>query len=153
MGILSLIIWTLTILVTVEYSFLAMHLGKKGEGGTIVLKEILLPMLKSGNQIAFVSLLAIIGIALFIGDGVITPAVSILSAVEGVLLIPGFEDTAQGILMVIAGIIAIGLFAFQAKGVGTCCMGIWPCNGGLVCYPCGIRNYRTYVCSAGASRD
>ena len=116
MGILSLIIWTLTILVTVEYSFLAMHLGKKGEGGTIVLKEILLPMLKSGNQIAFVSLLAIIGIALFIGDGVITPAVSILSAVEGVLLIPGFENTAQVILMVIAGIIAIGLFAFQAKG-------------------------------------
>ena len=116
MGILSLIIWTLTILVTVEYSFLAMHLGKKGEGGTIVLKEILLPLLKSGNQVAFVSLLAIIGISLFIGDGVITPAVSILSAVEGILLIPGFENTAQVILMVIAGIIAIGLFALQAKG-------------------------------------
>jgi KUP system potassium uptake protein len=116
MGILSLIIWTLTILVTVEYSYLAMHLGKKGEGGTIVLKEILLPMLKSGNQIAFVSLLAIIGISLFIGDGVITPAVSILSAVEGILLVPGFENTAQGVLMFIAAIIAIGLFAFQAKG-------------------------------------
>jgi len=116
MGILSLIIWTLTILVTVEYSYLAMHLGKKGEGGTIVLKEILLPMLKSGNQIAFVSLLAIIGISLFIGDGVITPAVSILSAVEGILLIPGFEHTAQTLLMIIAGIIAICLFALQAKG-------------------------------------
>ena len=47
MGILSLIIWTLTILVTVQYTYLAMHLGKKGEGGTIVLKEILLPLLKS----------------------------------------------------------------------------------------------------------
>jgi KUP system potassium uptake protein len=116
MGILSLIIWTLTILVTVEYSYLAMHLGKKGEGGTIVLKEILLPMLKSGNQVAFVSLLAIIGISLFIGDGVITPAVSILSAVEGILLVPGLENTAQGILMLIAAVIAIGLFAFQAKG-------------------------------------
>ena len=64
-GILSLIFWTLTILVTVEYTYLAMHLGKKGEGGTIVLKEILLPLLKSGNQIAFVSLLAIVGISLF----------------------------------------------------------------------------------------
>ena len=64
-----------------------MHLGKKGEGGTIVLKEILLPMLKSGHQVAFVSLLTIIGISLFIGDGVITPAISILSAVEGILLI------------------------------------------------------------------
>jgi len=116
MGILSLIFWTLTILVTVQYTFLAMHLGKKGEGGTIVLKEILLPMLKSGNQIAFVSLLAIIGISLFIGDGVITPVISILSAVEGILLIPGFENTAQIILMFVAAVIAICLFAFQARG-------------------------------------
>jgi len=116
MGILSLIFWTLTILVTVQYTFLAMHLGKKGEGGTIVLKELLLPMLKSGHQVAFVSLISIIGISLFIGDGVITPAISILSAVEGVLLIPGFENTAQIILMFIAAVIAIGLFAFQARG-------------------------------------
>lgn len=116
MGILSLIFWTLTILVTVQYTFLAMHLGKKGEGGTIVLKEILLPMLKSGNQVAFVSLLTIIGISLFIGDGVITPAISILSAVEGILLIPGFEGTAQIVLMIVAAIIAICLFSFQARG-------------------------------------
>lgn len=116
MGILSLILWTMTTLVTVQYTYLAMHLGKKGEGGTIVLKEILLPMLKSGNQIAFVSLLAIVGIALFIGDGVITPAISMLSAVEGITLIPGFENTPELSLMIIAGIIAIGLFAIQAKG-------------------------------------
>ncbi len=116
LGILSLIIWTLTILVTVEYTYLAMHLGKKGEGGTIVLKETLLPLLKSGNQAAFVTLLAIIGISLFIGDGVITPAISILSAVEGILLIPGFEATPQTILMIIAGVIAICLFSFQSRG-------------------------------------
>ena len=116
MGILSLIIWTLTILVTVQYTFLAMHLGKKGEGGTIVLKEILLPLLKSGNQVAFISLLAIVGISLFIGDSVITPAISILSAVEGSLLIPGLENTSQVTLMVIAGIISIVLFSFQARG-------------------------------------
>ena len=116
MGIVSLILWTLTLLVTVQYTYLAMHLGRKGEGGTIVLKEILLPMLKSGNQVAFVSLLAIVGIALFIGDGVITPAISMLSAVEGITLIPGFETTPQVTLMLIAGIIAIGLFAIQAKG-------------------------------------
>src|SRR5512136_3050328 len=78
MGILSLILWTLTILVSVEYTYLAMHLGKKGEGGTIVLKEILLPLLKSSNSIAFVAFLAIVGISLFSGDGVITPAISIL---------------------------------------------------------------------------
>lgn len=116
MGILSLILWTLTILVTVQYTYLAMQLGKKGEGGTIVLKEILLPLLKSGNQVAFISLLAIIGISLFIGDGVITPAISILSAVEGVLLIPGLETTPQIYLMLVAAVIAIGLFSFQARG-------------------------------------
>ena len=116
MGILSLILWTLTMLVTVQYTYLAMHLGKKGEGGTIVLREILLPLLKSGNQIAFVSLLAIIGIALFIGDAVITPAISMLSAVEGIVLIPGFEQTSQVTLMIIAGVIAIGLFSIQARG-------------------------------------
>ncbi len=116
MGILSLIIWTLTILVTVQYTFLAMHLGKKGEGGTIVLKEILLPLLKSSNQVAFVSLLAIVGISLFIGDSVITPAISILSAVEGILLIPGFENVSQLTLMILAALIAIGLFSIQVRG-------------------------------------
>jgi len=116
MGILSLIFWTLTILVTVEYTFLAMHIGKKGEGGTIVLKETLLPLLKSGNQVALISFLAIVGISLFIGDGVITPAISILSAVEGILLIPGFEQTPQTFLMMFAGLIAICLFSFQTRG-------------------------------------
>lgn len=47
MGILSLLIWTLVILITVEYAWLAMSLGMKGEGGTIVLREILLPHLGS----------------------------------------------------------------------------------------------------------
>ncbi|MCZ7393660.1 MAG: KUP/HAK/KT family potassium transporter [Candidatus Methanoperedens sp.] len=116
MGILSLIIWTLIILVTVEYTWLAMSLGQKGEGGTIVLREILIPMLKSGRQVAFVTLLSFIGISLLFGDGVITPAISILSAVEGIILIPGFEGTAQETLVIIAGIIAIALFAFQRKG-------------------------------------
>src|SRR3970040_448541 len=116
MGILSLIIWTLVIVVTVEYAWLAMSLGQKGEGGTIVLKELLIPMLKSGRHIAFVTLLSFIGISLLFGDGVITPAISILSAVEGSLLIPGFENTDQRMLVIIAAIIAIMLFVFQKKG-------------------------------------
>ena len=52
-GVLSLIVWTLIILVTIEYAWLAMSLGKKGEGGTIVLREILLPLLKSGRAVGF----------------------------------------------------------------------------------------------------
>lgn len=115
-GVLSLIVWTLVVLVTVEYAWLAMSLGKKGEGGTIVLKELLVPLLKSSRQVAFVTLLSFIGISLLIGDGVITPAISILSAVEGSLLIPGFENTEQGLLILVAAVIAIALFAFQKKG-------------------------------------
>jgi len=116
MGVLSLIVWTLTVLVTIEYAWLAMSLGKKGEGGTIVLKEILVPLLRKGRQVSFISLLSFIGISLLIGDGVITPAISILSAVEGSLLIPGLEKTSQATLIIIAGIIAIVLFSFQKKG-------------------------------------
>jgi KUP system potassium uptake protein len=115
-GVLSLIIWTLITLVTVEYAWLAMSLGKKGEGGTIVLKELLVPLLKSGRSAAFITLLAYIGTSFLIGDGVITPAISILSAVEGLRIIPEFQNLGQGIIMLIAGIIAIALFSVQSKG-------------------------------------
>lgn len=115
-GVLSLIVWTLVILVTIQYAWLAMSLGKRGEGGTIVLREILVPLLRSGRSAAFVTLLSFIGISLLVGDGVITPAISILSAVEGMLLIKGFEGLSQTSIIVIAGSIAILLFAFQKKG-------------------------------------
>ena len=115
-GVLSLIFWTLILLVTVQYTWMAMSLGKRGEGGTIVLREILVPLLKSSRNVAFVTLLSFIGISLMVGDGVITPAISILSAVEGILLIPGLEKTSQGTLILIAGIIAVILFYFQKKG-------------------------------------
>ncbi|UCF90737.1 MAG: KUP/HAK/KT family potassium transporter [Desulfobacterales bacterium] len=115
-GVLSLIIWTLVTLVSVEYAWLAMSLGKKGEGGTIVLKEILVPLLRGGRRAAFVTLLAYIGISLLIGDGIITPAISILSAVEGLMLIPGLESFNHGILMIIACGIAAVLFVIQRRG-------------------------------------
>jgi len=115
-GVLSLIVWTLILLVTVQYAWLAMSLGHRGEGGTIVLRQILAPLLRTGRQVVFITLLSFIGISLIIGDGVITPAISILSAVEGLLLIPGLEETPQAALIAIAGLIAIALFSVQKKG-------------------------------------
>jgi len=115
-GLLSLITWTLFTIITIQYIWLAMSLSDKGEGGTIVLKTLLDSLLKPGITASAVSILTIIGIALFIGDGVITPAISILSAVEGILLIPGFEETSQIIILLIAALIAIGLFFFQRQG-------------------------------------
>ena len=119
LGILSLIIWTLFILVTIEYTWLAMRLDIHGEGGTIILKKLLKKILKPGRATAFFSLLAYAGVALLLGDGVITPAISILSAVEGIILIPGLEKTQLWVLISIAILITIALFVFQSKGTDT----------------------------------
>ena len=116
LGVLSLIIWTLILIITGQYAWLAMSLGKKGEGGTIVLRELLLPLLRKGRTASFVTLITILGISLLMGDGVITPAISILSAVEGLELIPGLEGLAQSTLILIAAVIAILLFSFQRRG-------------------------------------
>ena len=115
-GVLSLIFWTLILLVSVKYAWLAMKLGRRGEGGIIVLTELLRPFLKTGRQVGFITLLTFIGISLFIGDGVITPAISIMSAVEGMLLIPGLEGIGRTSLIMIAGFIAFVLFWVQKKG-------------------------------------
>jgi len=116
LGILSLVVWTLTILVTVEYAWLATSLSRKGQGGEIVLREILLSCLKSGRAIAFAGFLTFIGVSLLLGDGVITPAITILSAVEGMLLIPGMENMNQTALIAIAAAITITLFVVQSRG-------------------------------------
>jgi len=115
-GIISLIVWTLTILVSVEYAWLAMGLGRKGEGGTIVLKEILVRLLKGGRYLGVIGFLSLVGVSLLLGDGVITPAISILSAVEGLELIPACAGLSQGTLILIAATIAVTLFIFQFKG-------------------------------------
>jgi KUP system potassium uptake protein len=115
-GLLSLIIWTLFIIITFQYIWLAMSLSDKGEGGTIVLRTFLDTLLKPGIAASVVSVLTLIGVALFIGDGVITPAISILSAVEGILLIPGFEGTEGWTILLIASAIAISLFLIQRRG-------------------------------------
>ena len=115
-GIISLIVWTLMILVNIEYALLAMSLSRKGEGGTIVLREILVRMIKPGRQMIFVTFLSYLGVALLLGDGVITPAISILSAVEGALLIPSLSGLSQSTLILAAALIAVFLFVFQFKG-------------------------------------
>jgi KUP system potassium uptake protein len=115
-GVLSLIVWTLLTLVTVQYAWLAMSLSRRGEGGDIVLREIFLSLTGSKKRLLFIAILPIISVSLLIGDGVITPAISILSAVEGSRLIPGLKNLPNLSIVFIAGIIAIILFSFQRKG-------------------------------------
>ena len=125
-GVLSLIVWTLITLVTVEYAWLATSLSKKGEGGVSVLRELLAPYLKGGRSAGFFTLLTYVGISLLIGDGVITPAISILSAVEGSLLIPGLENMSQSTIVVIAAFIAVALFAIQRRGTESVAFAFGP---------------------------
>ncbi|MEN6465679.1 MAG: KUP/HAK/KT family potassium transporter, partial [Syntrophaceae bacterium] len=117
LGILSLVVWTLLILVTAEYAWLAMSLSYKGQGGEIMLREILKKVLKPGRKLAFAGFLAFIGVSLLLGDGVITPSITLLSAVEGILLVPGLENVRLEILILIAITIAVVLFTFQSRGV------------------------------------
>ena len=116
LGVVSLIIWTMVILVSIQFAWLAMSLSIRGEGGKIVLKEILQPLIKSKRSKAFVTLMAITGVSLLIGDGIITPAISIMSAVEGSVLIPGLNGLSKTTLVLISMIIAIILFSFQKRG-------------------------------------
>ncbi len=116
LGVLSLIIWTLVLLVFIQFDWLAMSLSRRGEGGKIVLKEILVSLLPAKKETAFITIVTFIGVSLLMGDGVLTPAISILSAVEGAVLIPGFENMSRGTILLIASAIAVALFLFQKKG-------------------------------------
>ncbi|HLZ19414.1 MAG TPA: KUP/HAK/KT family potassium transporter, partial [Smithellaceae bacterium] len=116
LGILSLVVWTMMILVTAEYAWLAMSLAYKGQGGEIMLREILNRTLRPGRRLAFAGLLTFVGVSLLLGDGVITPAITVLSAVEGILLIPGLETLRLEFLIIIAVAIAVGLFIVQSRG-------------------------------------
>ena len=116
LSILSLVIWTLFLVVTTQYTWLAMSLSKNGEGGAIVLNEILRKLLKSSRPVVFFTFLVYIGISLLIGDSVITPAISILSAVEGLKLIQPLSHLPIAAIVTITLIITIALFSIQKKG-------------------------------------
>ena len=116
-GVLSLVFWTLIVVVTIQYAWLGMSLSIKGEGGIIVLKEALISTLKNGKKWGFATALAYFGISLLIGDGIITPAISILSAVEGLELIPELGQITTPTVVIITCIISILLFSVQARGV------------------------------------
>jgi len=117
MGVLSIIFWTLIIVVTIQYAWLGMSLSIKGEGGIIVLKEALVSTLKNGKKVGIASALSYFGISLLLGDGIITPAISILSAVEGLELIPQLSAITTPAIVIITCVITIILFVMQSRGV------------------------------------
>lgn len=114
MGGISLILWSLMIVVTLKYVMLIMRADNDGEGGVLALASLAhrTPGIGRGLKAA-IGIGAIIGLALFFGDGMLTPAISVLSAVEG-LNVGG--SGYEALVMPVALAILLGLFVFQSRG-------------------------------------
>ena len=114
LGILSLIVWTLIIIVTLKYVLILLRADNQGEGGTLTL--LALAQRALGKSSPLILGVGMIGAALFYGDALITPAISVLSAVEGLKLVtPLFEPY----VLIITMVIIIGLFAVQNRGTAA----------------------------------
>ncbi|MGL4729828.1 MAG: potassium transporter Kup, partial [Bosea sp. (in: a-proteobacteria)] len=110
-GVLSLILWALLLVVTIKYVVILLRADNNGEGGTLTL--VALAQRALGGQRWSILFLGMAGAALFYGDAVITPAISVLSAVEGLKLVtPAFEPY----VVWIASVILLGLFLVQSHG-------------------------------------
>jgi KUP system potassium uptake protein len=114
LGILSLLIWTLIMIVTIKYVFFLLRADNRGEGGILALYTLV--RLATGRRSVPILLLALAGAALFAGDAAITPAISVLSAVEGVGLI--LPQLSAYVLPVTIGIL-VALFIVQRQGTAS----------------------------------
>jgi KUP system potassium uptake protein len=124
LGILSLMVWTMFLIVTVKYVLVLLNADNKGEGGTFALMALGQSVAKRSSSLILV--LGVVGAAFFYGDAVLTPAISVLSAVEGLKLAePQVRHLAPHLdlkavielaVLPITVVILIGLFAVQSRG-------------------------------------
>jgi KUP system potassium uptake protein len=116
MGVLSLIFWSMMIVVTMKYILILMRADNKGEGGSLALLALLSRKTERARWGTVIVLLGVFACALFYGDTMITPAISVLSAVEGIVLIEaGFEPW---VIPIAIGIL-VGLFSIQRRGTAA----------------------------------
>jgi KUP system potassium uptake protein len=115
LGVLSLIFWSLIVVVTIKYLVIVMRADNQGEGGIMALTALVTARPGPRNIAALVAL-GLFGTALLYGDGMITPAISVLSAVEGVeVAAPSVHDW----VLPITAAILVGLFAVQSRGTSS----------------------------------
>ena len=113
LGVISIVFWTMLLIVTVKYVVIMMRADNKGEGGSLSLLALISRSAGPGRWTVGLTMLGIFATALFFGDAMITPAISVLSAVEGLEVIsPGFAR----FVIPVSILILIGLFAIQARG-------------------------------------
>src|SRR5262245_60695848 len=115
-GVLSLMIWSLILIVTLKYLVYVLRADNKGEGGILALMALVMSKLKTRALRPAVIACGIFGAALLYGDGAITPAITVLSAIEGLsIAVPGISTLLVGF---ITALILLGLFAIQRRGTG-----------------------------------
>lgn len=113
LGVISIVFWTMLLIVTIKYVVIMMRADNKGEGGSLSLLALLSRSSGGGRWTVGLTMLGIFATALFFGDAMITPAMSVLSAVEGLEIIrPGLAP----FVIPISVVILFGLFAIQSRG-------------------------------------
>jgi KUP system potassium uptake protein len=115
LGVLSLVFWSLMIVVSIKYVVFILRANNKGEGGIMALMALVLRGEKDPTHARTLMLMGLFGAALFYGDGLITPAISVLSAVEGLeVATPAFKPYVIPITLIVLGV----LFFVQKRGTG-----------------------------------
>lgn len=116
LGVLSLIIWSLVLVVSIKYLAFILRADNRGEGGILALMALVCPSAeRKGARVAVLVLLGLFGAALLYGDGVITPAISVLSALEGIeIATPGLKP----FILPLGIAVLVGLFSIQRRGSG-----------------------------------
>jgi KUP system potassium uptake protein len=117
LGVVSLVAWALILIVTVKYVSFLMRADNSGEGGTLALTALSQRSLAARSGVVF--LIGIVGASLFYGDGIITPAMSVLSAVEGVRDAPGAPHGVGELVLPVSAAILVALFLAQARGTAS----------------------------------
>jgi len=110
-GVLSLVFWAVILVVAIKYVLIVMRADNDGEGGTMALLSLVLP--KSGKMRRALLIIGLGGASLFFGDAMITPAISVLSAVEGVEIV---TPLLKPYVVPLAAAILVGLFMIQSRG-------------------------------------
>src|SRR5688572_9880051 len=116
LGVASIAFWALVIIISIKYLALVMRADNHGEGGILALTALVIPRATAGRRTAALVMLGVFGTALLYGDGLITPAISVLSAVEGFKVASSaFDD----IVIPLACAILAVLFFVQKRGTGA----------------------------------
>jgi KUP system potassium uptake protein len=124
LGVLSVMFWTIMLLVSLKYVVIIMRADNHGEGGSLALLALVSELTAHRPKLKwFVTVLGVFAAALFYGDGMITPAISVLSAVEGLDLV---SHEFKNYILPITIIVLTGLFFIQKRGTGTVGMAFGP---------------------------